>query len=105
MNTSCMNPSYDNEIQQFLEFALERTRLDEDEKCLCPCIKCLNGRRQVVDNIWKHFLYDGIKKNYTTWIWQGELIDMQRGSQNEQADVEMGDRLENMIWDLAQKSF
>ena len=48
---------------------------------------------------------DGIKKNYTTWIWQGELTDMQSGSQFEPFDVKMGDRLEDMICDLEQKSF
>ena len=35
----------------------------------------------------------------------GELIDMQSGSQSEPFDVEMGDRLEDMIRDLGQESF
>ena len=48
---------------------------------------------------------DGIKKNYTTWIWHGEVTDMQSGSQSEPFDVEMGDRLEDMIRDLGQESF
>ena len=39
------------------------------------------------------------------WIWHGELTDMQRGSQSEKFDVEMGDRLEDMIRDLGQDSF
>jgi len=50
-------------------------------------------------------LCDGIKKNYTTWIWQGDLTDMQRGSQFEPFDVEMGGRLEDMIRDLGQEYF
>ena len=68
------------------------------------CINCLNGRRKILDNIREHLLCDGIKKNYTTWIWHGELTDMQSGSQSETFDVEMGDR-EDMIHDLGQKSF
>ena len=48
---------------------------------------------------------DGIKKNYTTWIWHGELTNMQSGSQSEPFDVDMGDRLEDMIRDLGQESF
>jgi len=39
------------------------------------------------------------------WIWHGELTDMQRGSQFELFDVEMGDFLEDMIHDLGQESF
>ena len=71
----------------------------------CPCINCLNERRQEIGNIWEHLLCDGIKKNYTTWIWHDELIDMQKGSQAEPIDVEMGDRLKDMIRDLGQESF
>ena len=65
----------------------------------------MNGRRQILDNIREHLLCDGIKKNYTSWIWHGELTDMQRGSQSEPFDVEMEDHLEDMICDLGQESF
>ena len=71
----------------------------------CSCINCLNGRRQKVDDIQEHLLCDGIKRNYTTWIWHGELTDMQSGSQSESFDVEMRDHLEDMIRDLGQESF
>ena len=92
-------------MEQFLEFTFERIRPDEDEKYFCPCINYFNGRQQLLDDIWEHLLCDGIKKNYTTWIWHGELIDMQRESQSEPVDVQMGDRLEEMIHDLGQESF
>ena len=49
--------------------------------------------------------HDGIKKNYTTWIWHGEVTDMQSKSQSELFDLEMGDRLKDMICDLGQESF
>ena len=65
----------------------------------------MNERWQVLDDIRAHLLCDGIKKNYTTWIWHGELTDMQIGSQTEPVDVGMGDRLEDMIHDLGQESF
>ena len=54
-------------------------------------VNCLNGRRQVLDDIWEHVLCDRIMKNYTTWIWHGELIEIQRGFQSEPLDLEMGD--------------
>ena len=88
-----------------MEFASERSRPDEDGKYFCPCINCLNGRRQVLDDIREHLLCDGIKKNYMTWIWHGELTDIQRESQSEPVDVQMEDRLEEMIRDLGQESF
>ena len=62
-------------------------------------------RWQKIDDIREHLLCDGIKRNYTTWIWHGEMTDMQSGQQSEPFDVEMGDRLEDMICDLGQESF
>jgi len=100
MNESRINPAYEEGADQFLQFDSERSRSDKDGKYFCPCINCLNGRRQMLDNIQDHLLCNGIKKNYTTWIWHGELIDMQRGSQSEPFDVEIGDRLEDMIRDI-----
>ena len=105
MNQSRMSPEYEDGVEQFLQFALERGRLNEEGKYYCPCINCLNGRRQLLDDIREHLLCDGIKKNYMTWIWHGEVTDIQSGSQSEPFDVEMGDRLEDMIRDLGQECF
>ena len=68
MNTSHMSPTYEEGVEQFLQFASERSRPDEDEKYFWRCINCLNGRQQVLDDIHEHLLCDGIKKNYTMWI-------------------------------------
>jgi len=67
MNASHISPAYEEDVEEFLQFALERSQPDEDEKYLGPCINCLNGRRQVLRDIREHLLCDGIKKNYTTW--------------------------------------
>ena len=105
INQSRMSPEYEDGVEQFLQFALERGRPNEEGKYYCPCINCLNGRRQLLDDIRDHLLCDGMKKNYTTWIWHGEVTDMQSGSQSELFDVKMGDRLEDMIRDLGQEFF
>ena len=105
MNASRMSPAYEEGMEQFMEFTSKRSRPDEDGKYFYPCINYLNKRQQVLNDIREHLLCDGIKKNYTTWIWHGELTDMQRGSQSEPFDVEMGDRLEDKIRDLGQESF
>jgi len=59
MNESHMSPAYDEGMEQFLQFAVERSRPDENVK---------------------FFLSVHNKKNYTTWIWHGELKDMQSRS-------------------------
>ena len=68
MNESRMCPAFEESVEEFLQCASERSRPDEDEKYFCPCINCLNGRRQILDDTREHLLCDGIKKNYTTWI-------------------------------------
>ena len=82
MNDSHLSLAYEEDVDQFLQFASERIQPDEDKKYFCPCINCLNMRRQMLDDIRDHMLCDGIKKNYITWIWHGELTDMQSGSQS-----------------------
>ena len=77
MNESCLSAAYEEDVEQFLQFALEKSRPDENKKFFCPCINCLKRRRQKVNDICEHMLCDGIKKNYTMWIWHGELTDMQ----------------------------
>jgi len=67
-NESRMSPVYEEGMEKFLQFASERSQPDKDGNFFCPCINCLNGRRQLLDDIWEHILCDGIKKNYTTWI-------------------------------------
>ena len=76
MNESCLSPACEEDEEQFIQFASKRSRPDENEKFFCPCINCLNGRQQKLDDIREHLLCDGIKKNYITWIWHGELTDM-----------------------------
>ena len=56
MNESHMSPEYEDGIEQFLQFALERGQLNEEGKYYCPCINYLNGRRQLLDDIWEHLL-------------------------------------------------
>ena len=66
MNASCMSLAYEEGVEEFVQFASERSRLDKNGKYFCSCINCLNGRQQVLDDIWEHLLCEGIKKNYTT---------------------------------------
>jgi len=105
MNEIRMSSTYEEGVEQFLQFASKRSRPNEDRKFFCPCINCLNRRQQILDNIREHLLCDGIKKDYIMHIWHGELTDMQSGYQAEAFDVEMGNLLEDMICDLRQESF
>lgn len=61
-----LHPAYEEGVEQFLEFTSKRSRSDEDEKYFYLYINCLNGRRQVLNDIWEHLLCHGIKKNYKT---------------------------------------
>ena len=48
MNESHMSPEYEDDVEQFLQFASEIARPNEEGKYYCPCINYLNRRRQLI---------------------------------------------------------
>ena len=80
---------------------------DNNGKFYCPCVNCLNKRKLPTDVIWEHVLCDGFLKSHTKWIWHGELIDMPSVDvfEAEEIDLEMDDRMEEMIRDIGHDSF
>jgi len=74
-------------------------------KYLCPCVKCLNVQRQSLNDIRAHLICDGINPTYTKWIWHSELPQMSIVPPTEAVDVQVGDRIEDMICNLGQEGF
>ena len=71
----------------------------------CPCVKCVNGRRQSVNEIRSYIICHGIIPNLAKWIWHGELSDMPTVSRTEPVDEDIRDHIEDMIRDLGQDCF
>ena len=98
-NASCMSPAYEEGVEDFLQFASKRSRLDEDEKYFCLCINYLNERRQVLvtyENIFCVMKLRRIIRHGYGMV----NTNMQKGSQTEPIDIKMGDPLEDIIRDL-----
>jgi len=64
MKTSPISGEYENGVEQFLQFT-ERNAPSFHEKFLCPSVKCGNGRRQSINYIRSHLIFDRIIPNYT----------------------------------------
>jgi len=59
-----------------------------------------------VVEIREHLLCDGFLRNYTTWVWHGELVQTQIVAEAHQfVESIMEDRLEDMIRDVAVQTF
>ncbi|KAG4991588.1 hypothetical protein JHK87_025045 [Glycine soja] len=104
MKAKRISDEYENGVEQFLQF----TQLNAESlrgNYFCPCVKCLNGRRQSVDEIRSHLICYGIIPNYTKWIWHGELADIPTVSQSQAVHEDSGERIEEMIRDLGQETF
>ncbi|XP_025980464.1 uncharacterized protein [Glycine max] len=104
MKAKRISDEYENGVEQFLQF----TQLNAESlrgNYFCPCVKCLNGRRQSVDEIRSHLICYGIILNYTKWIWHGESVDIPIVSQSQVVDEDNGERIEEMIYDLGQETF
>ena len=83
----------------------EQNAPDLAAKYFYPCVKCVNGRRQSLNDIRSHLICDGFSPSYTNWIWHGELPHVSTTSQPEPVNVQSGDRMEDMIHGLGQKGF
>eukprot|EP00256_Glycine_max_P069195 XP_025983790.1 uncharacterized protein LOC100791086 [Glycine max] len=104
MKAKRISDEYENGVEQFLQF----TQLNAESlrgNYFCPCVKCLNGRRQSVDEIRSHLICYGIIPNYTKWIWHGESADIPIVSQSQAVHEDSGERIEEMIRDLGQETF
>ena len=99
---------YEAGVEQFIEFARINAP-STDDRFFCPCVNCLNQQKQHSEIIRDHVICDGFIKSYTKWIWHGELVDIERVDtpnvlENE-VDLEMDDRLEEMIRDVGEGGF
>ena len=65
----------------------------------------MNGRRQPSNDIRSHVICDGFSPSYTNWIWHGELPHMSTTLDINAVDVQMGNRMKDMIRDLGQEAF
>ena len=74
-------------------------------KFFCPCVKCVNGRWQLVNEIRSHLICHDIIPNYTKWIWHGEVLDIPTVSRTEPVHEDTGDRIDDMIHGLGQDTF
>ena len=104
MNAIRISDVYENGIEEFLKFA-ERHGIALNGKYFCPCVNCVNGRRQEVKLIREHLLCDGILKSYTTWTWHGEVVHLPSSSQSQEFNPHCEECMEDMIEDIGQESF
>jgi len=74
INASRISDVYEKGVEEFLQFA-KRNVAGVNNKYYCPCVNCLNGRRQDIELIWEHVLCDGFLKSYTIWTWHVEVLE------------------------------
>ena len=104
ITTPRISEVYENGVEEFLAFAQQNAPV-LDAKYFCPCVKCVNRRRQSLNDIRSHLMCDGFSPAYTKWIWHGELHANTTTSQPELVHVQSGDRMKDMICDLGQEGF
>ncbi|XP_028223350.1 uncharacterized protein LOC114404694 [Glycine soja] len=104
MRASGITAEYGTGVEQFLQFT-EMHAPSLRGKYFCLCVKCANGRHQMLNEIRSHLICHGVIPNYTNWIWHGELPDNPTLSHTEAVDVDTGCRIEEMIRDLGQDGF
>ena len=94
----------EKEVEDFLQFA-QQNAPELGGKYFYPCVTCLNGRRQSLNDIKSHVICDGFCPTYTNWIWHGELPHMSITPHTKLVLLQTTNRMEDMICDLGQKGF
>jgi len=104
VHASRITDVYKNGVEEFLQFAQRNATL-VNGKYYCPCVNCLNVRRQSIELIREHLLYDSFLKSYRTWTWHGEVVNLSSIPQSEESNVYHEDRMEDMIDDIGEDNF
>jgi len=97
---------YENGVEEFLEYA-KQNGVAINRRYYCPCVNCLNGKRLHIHLIGEHILCDGFFKNYTTWTWHGEVLNLPNVSEtkSQHSNTYSEDCMEDMIPDVGEDSF
>ena len=85
INVSRISDAYEKGVEDFLEFA-RRNGAAINGRYYCPCVKCVNLIRLDIELIREHVLCDGFLKNYTTWTWHAEVLDLPYPSEQDQCE-------------------
>ncbi|XP_039134881.1 uncharacterized protein LOC120272182 [Dioscorea cayenensis subsp. rotundata] len=72
MRKSRLSQEYEDGVEQFLNFAFANS--SEDDRIICPCIKCVNIHWQTRETVLEHLVCDGIVQGYTCWFFHGERV-------------------------------
>ena len=107
INASRISDVYEKGVEDFLEFA-KWNGVAINGRYYCPCVNCVNGKRLESELIREHVLCDGFLKNYTTWTWHGEVLDLPYVSEQDQCEhsnLYSEDCMEDMIRDSRGESF
>ncbi|CAK8562299.1 unnamed protein product [Lathyrus sativus] len=105
MKANRLGAEYDKGMEAFFQYA--REKLPNNNMFYCPCVNCLNRELPLlIDEIRNHLVCEGICQSYTNWIWHGEPSNNTSSvSEREVVDVDMDNRLEDMINAIGPESF
>ncbi|GAU23276.1 hypothetical protein TSUD_281710 [Trifolium subterraneum] len=104
MNCKPLSDEYEEGVDKFIKFAFEKLP-DNNGRFYCPCMKCFNVSKLHFELIKSHLICHGVNQSYTKWIWHGELVTEPIASNTNVVDVDMNDRLDDMIRDIGPESF
>ncbi|XP_020111543.1 uncharacterized protein LOC109726394 isoform X2 [Ananas comosus] len=77
---SRLSKEYFDGVNDFLNFAFERS--SQDGKILCPCSRCSNINWHTREVVKEHLVCNGFLRGYTRWACHGESISSSSSSSN-----------------------
>ncbi|XP_042465681.1 uncharacterized protein LOC122048146 [Zingiber officinale] len=94
-----LGEAYGQGIENFLDYAFERTR--ETNEIRCPCVKCAKAHFGSRESVKMHLIVYGILQNYRFWYHHGEKPEDDLEIHNSETEVDDNDHLmEDLLRDL-----
>jgi len=106
INASRIIDVYEKGLEDFIEF-VKQNGAGINGRYFYPFVNCVNGKIIDIELIREHVLCDGFLKNYTTWTWHCEVIDLpyvSEADQREHSNMYFEDCMEDMIRDIGEES-
>ncbi|KAG6524289.1 hypothetical protein ZIOFF_014195 [Zingiber officinale] len=94
-----LGEAYGQGIENFLDYAFERTRATNEIRC--PCVKCANAHFGSREYVKMHLIVYGILQNYRFWYHHGEKPEDDLELHNSETEVDDNDYfMEDLLRDL-----
>ncbi len=86
---------YREGVKSFIEFVV--ANLGSANDIWCPCVECMNDKKQSIQVVKIHLMLKGISPSYKTWVQHGESVHVHQSCVSNNANCDNGGGVEDRM--------